>query len=85
MEDILIKNCKFRYECDQDWSNMKKTNDAYIRHCGFCKKDVHLVSENSELEAAIENNWCMAVRHNLSVDFELTIGEPTSTDFNLSD
>jgi len=83
MDEFLIKNCKSKYDCDQDWSKIKKTDNSYVRLCGFCKKDVHLVSTDSELDKAIKNNWCVAVADNSEIDFELTIGDITPVDINL--
>ena len=76
MESIQIINCKFKYECDQDWSAMEKTDDTYIRHCGYCKRNVHLVSIDSELDQAINNNWCVAVHNYPKIDFDLIKSEP---------
>jgi len=64
MNNIQIINCNFKNECDQNWSAMEKTEDTYIRHCGYCKMDIQLASFNYELAQAIGNNWCVAVRNN---------------------
>ena len=84
MQEIIIKHCRYRYGCDSDWLRMEKTEDPKIRRCGFCEREIHLVSTAPELETANENNCCVAVYHDAIVDFGLSDDEPTSVDFNLT-
>jgi len=82
VQEIIIKNCKYRYGCDSDWLSMEKTEDPNVRRCSFCKMDLRLISTVFELETANENNCCVAVYRDALVDFELFTDEPTSIDFN---
>ena len=61
MSEELIRNCKFKFKCQQEWVDMKKTADLAIRHCSTCDEDVHLCTTTAGLKQALINNWCMAI------------------------
>ena len=63
---------------------MEKTEDPKIRRCSFCEREIHLISTAPELEAANDNNFCVAVYRDAIVDFGLSDDETTSVDFNLT-
>jgi hypothetical protein len=58
---INIRNCVFGFKCTADWDVMERTQNALVRHCLGCKKDVYQVSTKEELYEAIELNRCVAI------------------------
>jgi len=70
MSDRLIRNCQFRYRCDQQWSTLETDKQkSNIRHCKVCNEDVHLCKTDKQLLQAIRNNMCVALQ--VSVQDEL--------------
>lgn len=61
MSEELIRNCKFRFKCNQEWSKMTETEDPEIRHCDHCNESVHLCRTAQDLKQAIVDNWCVAI------------------------
>ena len=61
MDKELIRNCKFRFKCDQKWESMAETEDPDIRHCALCNESVHLCETAHDLHQAMLNNWCVAM------------------------
>ena len=44
-----VINCEFEYECPLDWFKLAITDDASIRHCGACNKDVYFCRDTAQL------------------------------------
>lgn len=60
-----IRNCRFKYECDMHWSDLKETSRPHVRFCETCSKEVHFVRNRMELALAIQNNLCVCVPHDI--------------------
>ena len=60
-----IRNCRFKYECDMHWNDLKETGRSQVRFCTTCSKDVHFVRNRTELALAIQNNLCVCVPHDI--------------------
>jgi hypothetical protein len=56
---------------------MKVSEDASIRHCELCKKDVYYVSKPEDLMEAIQLNRCVAIYDFNSIT-RPTLGTPRS-------
>ena len=44
-----VINCDFAYECPLDWFKLATTDDASIRHCDTCNKDVYFCRDSGQL------------------------------------
>jgi len=60
-----IRNCRFKYECDMHWNDLKETGRPQVRFCPTCSKEVHFVRNRTELALAIQNNLCVCVPHDI--------------------
>lgn len=61
MDDKLLRNCKFKFQCDQRWETMQSTDDENIKFCEKCNETVHLCKNPWHLENAIKQNKCVAI------------------------
>ena len=84
MNTALIRNCRFKFQCEQDWSTLPETDDPAIRHCACCNEDVHLCRNADQLHQALSNNWCVAIaRFDRKRDLaSMMVGEIESLDYN---
>ena len=80
MGSELIRNCKFKFQCDQSWNDMETTDNSGIRHCGTCNEDVHLCKTPGDLRLALVNNWCVAL-YETETEHPTLIGEVEPTYF----
>jgi len=62
MPDELIRNCKFRFQCNKTWQNLDMTSSVNIRVCRVCGEQVYLCVSDDELRRAMEANHCVAIR-----------------------
>lgn len=60
----LIQNCEWKVKCPIRWEALDKTNRDGVRNCSVCAREVHLCETKGEIEQAIRNNWCVAIREN---------------------
>ena len=60
-----IRNCRFKYECDMHWNDLKETGRPHVRFCETCSKEVHFVKNRIELALAIQNGLCVCVPHDI--------------------
>jgi hypothetical protein len=60
-----IRNCRFKYECDMHWNDLKETSRPNVRFCETCSKEVHFVRNRVGLALAIQNNLCVCVPHDI--------------------
>jgi hypothetical protein len=82
--NVGIRNCRFKFECDQSWAGLQATEDASVRHCGQCSKSVHLCTTDADIARAIRGNLCVAIpepnptsrRKSLQGTETLVLGEP---------
>lgn len=58
-----VINCEFEYECPLDWYKLATTDDAGIRHCGTCDKDVTFCRDVGEMLQVLRVNQdaCVAM------------------------
>lgn len=58
-----IENCdvRFRYRCPKDWDALVSTQDAGVRHCLACDKDVYLCDSVAAFLRHAERGHCVAV------------------------
>ena len=56
-----LRNCSFKFECDQVWDNLEETKSNKIKHCTKCDEDVHLIEDVWDLTWAINANYCVAI------------------------
>ena len=56
-----MKNCIFKFECEQQWSDLTEIRDQRVRFCEVCESDVHLCETNDEIARAIREDLCVAI------------------------
>ncbi len=59
-ENINLRNCRFGYQCTQDYDKLKETNDKDIKFCRQCAQNVYMVHSDKELIKVINENKCIA-------------------------
>ena len=64
MSDLTIRNCIFAFKCSAIWDELEDTNDASIRFCQHCQKEVHYCADDEELVIAVRLNRCVAIEKN---------------------
>jgi len=76
MTNYLIRNCKFRYKCNEQWQGMDLVNPESdkIRFCRVCQENVYLCENDQELSLAIRHNYC-ALYENLGDEVPALIGD----------
>ena len=77
--DTIISNCVFGYQCEKTWDELTVKEDATVKHCNKCDKDVFFCSTPQELMRSIRQGVCVAV---CTVDNKrMTLGYPSSASF----
>lgn len=54
--------CQFGFRCPQTWNRLTPTENAGIRHCSECERDVHLALTQADFRRYGEEEKCVAVR-----------------------
>ena len=54
--------CHFSFRCQQTWDRLTPTDDAGIRHCSECDRDVYLARTQKDFQRFSKNGQCVAVR-----------------------
>lgn len=57
-----IINCKFEFQCNQQWGDMARTPFSNIRFCDRCQKEVFLCKTDEQVEWVTSKGLCGAVR-----------------------
>ncbi len=78
MSKELIRNCKFRYKCDQKWEELIDTDQYGIKFCKVCQENVHLCGHEDTLIAALKNNWCVAMYAEYDEEIPTLLGDVES-------
>ena len=77
--DLVIRNCKFVYECPLRWDALVKTNKDDVRHCHICDKEVFLCKDGEALSDALRFDRCVAIMGKLPErSKEILVGIPDS-------
>jgi hypothetical protein len=56
-----VRNCTFKFECDQLWENLQETDDDLVKQCQKCNERVYLVKDAWDLTLALDKNRCVAI------------------------
>jgi hypothetical protein len=54
--------CQLAFRCPQTWDRLTLTENAGIRHCSECDRDVHLALAQADFRRYGEEGHCVAVR-----------------------
>lgn len=57
----MIKNCEFAYKCPMNWDDLSFTDNASVRFCDQCQRNVYWVYTESDLAECIRLNRCVAI------------------------
>lgn len=60
-DKLIIRNCKFSYQCKAKWNALIETDDDEIRFCNDCQKEVFFCDSNDTLITFIKLNRCVAI------------------------
>jgi len=60
--DLVIRNCKFIYECPILWEVLDMTDQDNVRHCRVCNRDVFLCEDGDALMDALYFDRSVAVK-----------------------
>lgn len=60
-EQVKI-SCSFSFQCPKTWECLSPTDNAGIRHCQECNRDVHLALSEEDFRRHAEGGYCVAVR-----------------------
>ncbi len=55
-------SCEFVFKCPRTWERLAPTEQANIRHCSECNRDVHLVLSEEDFRRHGKEGHCMAVK-----------------------
>lgn len=58
----VLRNCKFKFKCEQIWEELEETEFPQIRNCSKCNESVHFIDSDKRLLEAIQDNLCVAVK-----------------------
>jgi hypothetical protein len=58
----VLRNCKFKFKCEQVWEELEETEFPKIRNCSKCNESVHFIDSDKRLLEAIQDNLCVAVK-----------------------
>jgi hypothetical protein len=50
------------FACARGWRTLEKTAEEGVRYCDGCKLNVYLCSKQEEVDAAMDQGRCIAVR-----------------------
>ncbi len=56
-----VRNCRFKYQCPNDWSALDRTDKSNVRFCHQCNENVYFCSSSEELREALVNDYCVAI------------------------
>ena len=60
------QNLQFRYQCPKSWESLTSTDDATVRFCNQCSKNVHFCSSLTEVSDHASSDHCVAFSPRLS-------------------
>ena len=77
--DIVIRNCKFVYECPLIWAALEKTKRDNVRHCHVCDREVFHCEDGETLLDALRFDRCVAIEGKIpDKPKEILVGIPDS-------
>lgn len=53
-------NCEMAFECPKNWFELTETEQAAVKHCSTCQKNVYLCITQSELDDFAHKGECIA-------------------------
>ncbi len=76
MTNYLIRNCKFRYKCKEQWQDLLVDPDTdRIRFCRVCQEDVYRCENDEELREALMNDHCVALVEKMGDEIPAMVGK----------
>ena len=75
----LIRNCKFGYQCDRDWDDLKAIDvEDDVRYCSSCHSIVYFCHTDEDLAESIRLNRCVALMlvDELGLEARVMVGSP---------
>jgi len=66
------RNIQFRYQCPKSWEALQSTDDATVRFCNQCNKNVYFCSSEDEVRTRGKARDCVAFSSQLRRDQALT-------------
>jgi hypothetical protein len=53
-------NCEMQFECPKNWFELTETEQAGVKHCSTCQKNVYLCVTQDELDNFAHKGECIA-------------------------
>ena len=80
--DIL--RCTLRYQCSKRWDELASTENAEVRKCSECLREVHLCVDQTSLDAIATKGACVAFLTTSEPEgVRITLGLPAGSRANL--
>ncbi len=73
-EHVIQCEKKFKFKCPNDWYAMDETNNARIRHCQECDKDVYFCVDAAEILKAKTEGLCVGFVEKDEEGSDITLG-----------
>jgi hypothetical protein len=80
MTNYLIRNCKFRYKCKEQWQDLDQIDPStdHIRFCRVCQENVYLCENDQALRKALMNDHCVALVEKMGDEMPTMVGKVDS-------
>jgi uncharacterized protein (TIGR02996 family) len=72
---------RFTFRCPQKWLSLQPTDDASVRFCQTCQKDVHFCDTAEAVERHAVRGDCVAIPPRLAGQIDKEKGGPTEEDY----
>lgn len=61
MSNKIIR-CDYQFQCPLKWDDLQKLENAKIRFCDVCQKDVHFAHNQNEFDDLAKKGNCVAIK-----------------------
>jgi uncharacterized protein (TIGR02996 family) len=62
LAQVRIEACgRWKFRCPQQWEKLRLTDDARVRHCTACRKNVHYCTTIEDAQSHARQGHCVAV------------------------
>ncbi len=70
-DNARIQNCNwaFSFQCPQMWEQLAPTEDANVRMCGVCLKNVYLCVSDDDVASQAALGRCVAIPPDPAADY----------------
>ncbi len=75
----------FEKKCPLKWESLAETDDARVRQCGVCNRDVYLSTTPDEFIQSTKDRQCVAIPSDMDIEGKVSggLGEPRPWSYEL--